>query len=210
MITLYTAATPNGEKPAILLEELKLDYTIQKVDLKQGEQHHPSFTNINPNGKIPALLDARGAESITVFESGAILIHLAEVAQQFLAPTGQARANTLAWSFWQVGGLGPMIGQWGHFQNAEGNHSYAQARYFDESIRLLNVLEERLAAVDYLAGEHYSIADMMNFSWADGGLKFMRGANADEVPEYPAIANWISNISVRSAVEQARDKINSL
>lgn len=210
MIDLYTWNTPNGQKPALLLEEIGLDYTLHGVDIGAGEQHAFGYLKLNPNGKIPTLVDRRGDTTVTLFESGAILLHLAETANLFLPPSPQGRADALNWAFWQVGGLGPMIGQWGHFLNAEGQHGYAMERYLTESLRLFGVLESRLAGAPYLAGADYSIADMMVFPWAEGGLGFLRGQATDRVPDLPAVDTWISRIAARPATQSARAKLQHL
>lgn len=203
MITLHTWNTPNGQKPAILLDELGLEYEIALVDIGAGEQSAAPFKSLNPNGKIPALQDA----DVTVFESGAILLHLAETHGRFLPETGQARADALAWTFWQVGGLGPMIGQWGHFLMADETLPYAIERYLAETIRLFEVLEARLAAEPYLAGDTYSIADMMSFPWAKGGLQYLDSAAADRLQPLPATRRWIAEIEARPAVSRAMARL---
>ena len=203
MITLHTWNTPNGQKPAILLEELGLDYDIVRVDIGAGAQDTPAFRALSPNGKIPALIDG----DVTLFESGAILLHLAQKHAAFLPEGGQARADALAWTFWQVGGLGPMIGQWGHFLMAPENLPYAIERFLAETLRLYSVLEARLGAQPYLAGDTYSIADMMSFPWAKGGLSYLEGAAADRLPPLPATRRWIAEIEARPAVARAAARL---
>ncbi len=206
MIVLHAWDTPNGQKPAILLEELSLDYDLRAVDIGKGAQDAPAFRAISPNGKIPAMEDG----DVTLFESGAILLHLAVNHGRFLPTSGQARADALAWTFWQVGGLGPMIGQWGHFQMADGDHDYAQERYLAETLRLYGVLEGRLAEAENLAGADYSIADMMVLPWAKGGLGFLENAAADRLPDLPATRAWIDRIAGRSAVARALERMAAL
>ncbi|KIT18232.1 glutathione S-transferase family protein [Jannaschia aquimarina] len=206
MIVLYAWDTPNGQKPAILLEELGVDYDLRAVDIGKGAQDDPAFRAISPNGKIPALVDG----DVTLFESGAILLHLAVNHGRFLPTNGQARADALAWTFWQVGGLGPMIGQWGHFLMADGDHTYARERYLAETLRLYGVLEGRLAKAKNLAGPDYSIADMMVFPWAKGGLGFLEKAAADRLPDLPATRAWIERIAGRPAVAQALERMAAL
>ncbi len=153
-IELYTANTPNGQKPAIMLEEIGIPYQIFPVNIGQGEQHTDTFLAINPNGKIPAIVD----NGQRVFESGAILIYLAEKSGKLLPTDGKNRSAVLAWTFWQVGGLGPMIGQWGHFsRSAPEKIPYAINRYLDESVRLLNVLNTHLTDRTFIADD-YSLA----------------------------------------------------
>jgi GST-like protein len=200
MIDLYTWGTPNGQKIPILLEEAGLPYTVHPIDLAKGEQHDPAFLAINPNGKIPAIVDRLPDGDITVFESGAILIYLAEKAGRFIPEAPAARMECLSWLFWQIGGLGPMVGQWNFFKRQKEPNPAALQRYFDESLRLFGVLEHQLAKRDYLAGD-YSIADIANFTWARAG---MRGL-ADDVPDlaqrFPGVERWLTRIALRSAVQ---------
>lgn len=191
----YTWNTPNGQKPSIILEELALDYTIVTVDIDAGEQDDPNYRKINPNGNIPSLRDG----DLTVFESGAILHYLAEKHGRFLPADGQARLDAMAWTFWQVGGLGPMIGQRGHFLNADGDHDYAAKRYLGETLRLYDVLEARLTQADYLAGADYTIADMMAWPWASGGFDFLDKQANERVGELSATRDWCENIRQRAA-----------
>jgi GSH-dependent disulfide-bond oxidoreductase len=202
MIELYTANTPNGQKPAIMLEEIGLPYQIFPIDIAKGEQHTASFQAINPNGKIPAIVDRDIEGGQRVFESGAILIYLAEKTGKLLPAQGRDRAEALAWTFWQVGGLGPMIGQWGHFSHAAPEKiPYAINRYLDESVRLLNVLNQHLTDREFITDD-YSIADIMNYTWASGGLNFMRSANADKVEHLTALDRWVNAIGDRPAVKK--------
>ena len=203
MITLYSWNTPNGQKPAILLEALGLDYTLVPIDVSNGEQHGPDFEKLNPNEKIPTLQ----LGETTIFESGAILVTLAEQNDRFLPSTGQARADALAWTFWQVGGLGPMIGQWGHFLMADETLPYAIERFLSETLRLFAVLEKRLSGNPFLAGDAYSIADMMSFPWAKGGLEYLENAAADRLPDLTNVRDWIDRINARPAVKTALARI---
>lgn len=199
MLTLHTWNTPNGLKPAILLEELGLDYEVAMVDIGKGDQHQPAFRTISPNGKVPALVDG----DVTLFESGAILIHLAEKHGQFLPAAGSERAETLAWTFWQVGGLGPIFGQWGHFHNLEQKQDYAIERYLAESIRLLEVMDKQLAGNAYVAGDAYTIADMMIFPWIKGGYRLLQNAPQERLPQLDATRAWMAKIAERTAVKGA-------
>lgn len=205
MLELHTWNTPNGLKPAILLAELGLDYDLIQVDIGAGDQHQPGFRTISPNGKIPALIDG----DIKLFESGAILLHLAEKHGRFLPTSGAARADALAWTFWQVGGLGPIFGQWGHFHNLEKTHDYALERYLAESIRLLEVLEKQLIENTFVAGEDYTIADMMIFPWIKGGYRFLQNAPQDRLPELSATHAWMAKIADRLAVKTAIARLKS-
>jgi GSH-dependent disulfide-bond oxidoreductase len=201
-IELYTANTPNGQKPAIMLEEIGLPYQIFPIDIAKGEQHTASFQAINPNGKIPAIVDRDIEGDQRVFESGAILIYLAEKTGKLLPTQGRNRSEALAWTFWQVGGLGPMIGQWGHFSHAAPEKiPYAINRYLDESVRLLNVLNQHLTDREFITDD-YSIADIMNYTWASGGLNFMRSANADKVEHLTALDRWVKLVGDRTAVQK--------
>jgi GSH-dependent disulfide-bond oxidoreductase len=196
MLDLYTWNTPNGQKAAIMLEEIGLPYQIFPIDISQGAQHTDTFLAINPNGKIPAIVD----EGQRIFESGAILIYLAEKSGQLLPTDRQNRAEVLAWTFWQVGGLGPMLGQWGHFaRSAPEKIPYAIDRYLDESIRLLNVLNRHLEGRIFIAND-YSIADIMNYTWAASGLNFIRSTHPDRVENLAALDRWVKTIGDRPAV----------
>ncbi|WP_299488359.1 glutathione S-transferase N-terminal domain-containing protein, partial [Acaryochloris sp. IP29b_bin.137] len=163
MIDLYTFTTPNGYKPAILLEELRLPYTIHKVHIGQGDQFKPEFVAINPNSKIPAIIDRQ--KDITVFESGAILIYLAEKTGKFLPSEPGDRAKVIEWLMFQMASVGPMFGQLGHFRNSAPEQlPYAIGRYEKETQRLLGVLDRQLANTPYMAGD-YSIADIATYPW---------------------------------------------
>jgi GST-like protein len=196
MLKLYTWTTPNGIKPILLLEELGIPYEMHWVDIGKGKQHEPAYLRINPNGKIPALED----DGLPIFESGAILIHLAEKAGRFLAPSGRARSDALAWLFFQVGSVGPMFGQLGHFLHAEEKVPYAIDFYRKETERLYGVLDQRLGEAEYLAGE-YSIADMATFGWA-GAMSRLR---IDPAP-YPNVTRWLARLGERPAVQRAQAK----
>jgi GSH-dependent disulfide-bond oxidoreductase len=193
MIHLHTWTTPNGIKPLIMLEELELKYETHWVNIGKGEQLKPDFLKINPNGKIPALVDG----DTTVFESGAILIHLAERTDRFLPKSEKERAETLSWVFFQVGGLGPMMGQYGFFSRQEEKIPVAIDRYKKETERLLGVMNQRLGETEYLAGE-YSIADMMSYGWAKAYDRF--GISADSIPN---VAKWIERLNARPAIQRA-------
>ena len=203
-ITLYAWNTPNGLKPAILLEELGLAYDIVPIDIGKGDQHAPSFRALNPNGKIPALVDG----DVTLFESGAILLHLADKHDAFLPKDGQARADVLSWTFWQVGGLGPMMGQWGHFTRAPEAVPQAIERYLAESLRLLEVMEGRLQANAFLGGEAYSIADMMSYPWVAGGYRLLQKAPQERLPKLDAVRAWAESIGARPAVQAAKARFS--
>ncbi|MDB4977683.1 MAG: gst7 [Myxococcaceae bacterium] len=194
MLKVYTWTTPNGIKPLIMLEELGVPYETHWVDIGRGQQHEPSFLRINPNGKIPALLD----DDVSIFESGAILVHLAEKTGRFLPSSGQARSDALSWLFFQVGGIGPMFGQLGHFLHAPEKIPYAIARYRGETERLYGVLDKRLAEVEYLAGE-YGVADIATVGWAGAIPRFGIAAET-----FPHVSAWLERVGKRPAVQRAR------
>ena len=165
MIELLTAATPNGHKASITLEELGLDYTVTAIDLSKLEQKEPGFLAINPNGRIPVIIDRENAD-FAVFESGAIMHYLADKTGHLIPSDPKGRSVVNQWLMFQIGGLGPMMGQANVFSRyTEQKIDYAIQRYQNESRRLLEVLDTRLAQHEYLAGD-YSIADIANFSWA--------------------------------------------
>ena len=161
MIDFYYWPTPNGWKVSIMLEECGLPYRVVPVNIGRGDQFKPEFLAISPNNRMPAIVD----DGVSVFESGAILLHLAEKSGCFMPTDSRGRKETLEWLFWQVGNLGPMAGQLSHFVNyAQGEHTYSHQRYANEYNRCLGVLERRLERRDYILGD-YSIADMASFPW---------------------------------------------
>jgi GSH-dependent disulfide-bond oxidoreductase len=196
MIDLYTSTTPNGRKVTILLEELQVPYRLHHLDLSKGEQKTPEYLAINPNGKIPALVDEDGPQGkVTIFESGAILVYLAEREGKLLPREGQARYETLAWLMFQMGGIGPMFGQAGFFKHAKEQVPFAIERYLSEARRLLDVLEGRLATSPYLAGE-YSIADIATYPWVASGTAFLA------LETDPNVRAWLERIGERPAVKR--------
>ncbi len=211
MIELYTHATPNGHKVSILLEELSLPYRLHLVDLTRNEQFTPEFLAINPNGKIPVIVDpdGPGGRLITVWESGAILIYLAERTGSDLLPrAGAERYATLQWLMFQVAGVGPMMGQAGHFTlYATERVPYGIDRYVKESRRLLGVMERQLAAHPWLAGERYSIADIATFPWTNSALRIPGLAAASgELDDWPNVVRWRRALLGRPAVQRGLDK----
>jgi GST-like protein len=195
MIDLHTAATPNGFKVSIALEELAVPYTVFPVDLRRGQQFTPEFLRINPNNKIPAIVD-HDAGGLTIFESGAILVYLAEKTGRLLAPSGPARYAALQWLFFQVGGTGPMFGQAHHFRAyAQEKIPYAIDRYTNEARRLAGVLDRHLADTPYLAGNDYTIADIANLPW----LRLHEKLGID-LATLPHLVRWMSEIQSRPAV----------
>ena len=210
MLHLYTWNTPNGIKPIIMLEECGLDYRLHAIDIGSGAQKSDAFLSINPNGRIPALIDtdhagtgAMGETSgLRVFESGAILLRLARHTNRFLPTDPQAEADCLAWCFWQVGGLGPMVGQAHWFQSNAPDNAQGLKRYREESARLLGVMERGLTDRDYLAGD-YSIADMMCWKWAEAALDALDG-------DWPRLGAWARRIAERPAVRRAVERAKAL
>jgi len=193
MIDLYTWSTPNGRKISIMLEEAGLPYTAHKVDISKDEQFKPEFLKISPNNRIPAIVDRENGQS--VFESGAILIYLAEKSGKFLPASGPGRWQTLEWLMWQMGGAGPMIGQVHHFlRYAEGKSPYAEERYLKETQRLYGVLDRRLAQVQFMAGD-YSIADMATFPWA-ARHQWQR----IDLNDFPNVKRWYLAMAARPNV----------
>jgi GST-like protein len=204
MISLHTWVTPNGRKASILLEELGVAYEVHPINLGQNEQFSPTFLAISPNNKIPAIVDddAEGGP-LTVFESGAILTYLAEKYGRFLPASGPARYKTLEWLHWQVGGLGPMLGQLGYFEKFSKEKSpLASARFTAEADRLLTVMDKRLAESTYLAGEEYTIADIAAYPWVVTATTFLGDVLADRMISKPALRHWMVTVGKRPAVQR--------
>ncbi|HEU4342122.1 MAG TPA: glutathione S-transferase N-terminal domain-containing protein [Candidatus Binatia bacterium] len=201
MIDLYYWTTPNGHKITIYLEETGLPYAIKPVNIGKGDQFKPEFLAISPNNRIPAIVDndpAGGGKPISVFESGAILQYLAEKTGKFLPADLRGRTEVMQWLFWQMGGLGPMLGQNHHFRNyADEKLTYAIERYVKETERLYGVLDERLADREFVAGP-YSIADMACYPWIV--LHERQGQNLDD---FPNLKRWFETIYRREAVQRA-------
>jgi GST-like protein len=196
MIDLYTYKTPNGRKPAILLEELQLPYIIHKVDLSKGEQFSPEFVALNPNSKIPVLSDRD--TGITVFESGAMLIYLAEKTGKFLPTEPKSRANVLQWLMFQKANIGPIFGQLAHFRNAAPEKlDYPLERYQKETSRLLGVLEQQLSTYPYLAKD-YSIADIATYPWVVIAAPHL----GLPLQQFPHVLTWMKQMEMRPAVQK--------
>lgn len=200
MIDLYTFATPNGRKVSVMLEELELPYRTHVVDITKSEQFKPDFLAINPNNKIPAIVDSDGpgARPLTVFESGAILIYLAEKTGRLLPASGPERYDVLQWVMFQMGGVGPMFGQYNHFARfASEKIPYAIHRYTEESKRLLRVLDGRLEGRNFVVRD-YSIADVILLPWVDSHAK-----NASQLlEEMPQVRRWLAALWQRPAVQR--------
>lgn len=202
MIDFYAARSPNGRKISIMLEECGADYRVHFVNLEQGEQFKPEFRLINPNSKIPAIVDNEGECSVTVFESASILIYLAEKFDRLLPRTPAGRAACISWTVWQVANVGPMFGQSHHFRSvAKEECLYAVERFSKEAARLVRVLERRLSQEAFLAGD-YSIADIAVFPWIRVALDSMVSNFPDLVGETPSIRRWFAALSERPAVQR--------
>jgi GST-like protein len=201
MIDFYYWPTPNGWKVAIMLEECGLDYRMIPVDIGRGDQFKPEFLAISPNNRMPAIVDRDDDTGpVPVFESGAILIHLAERTGRFLPRSKIGRKETLEWLFWQVGNLGPMAGQLSHFVNyALGEHAYSRKRYADEYNRCLGVLERRLDKREFIV-DGYSIADMACWPWV-----LIAKPLGQPLDAFPNVARWRETIKRRPAVQRGVD-----
>ncbi|WP_111412280.1 glutathione binding-like protein [Billgrantia lactosivorans] len=196
MIDFWTWTTPNGRKVSILLEELGLPYRTHAVDITRGEQHAPAFLEVSPNNKIPAIRDSD--TGLALMESGAILIYLAEKAGRLLPTEFEQRHRTLEWLMWQMGGLGPFLGQAHHFLHFHpGKAPYAEERFHGEAQRLYRVLDTRLADHAYLAGDEYTIADIASWPWVSR-YEWQRIDLAD----YPNVKRWYVEIASRPAVQR--------
>ncbi|KML67683.1 GSH-dependent disulfide bond oxidoreductase [Pectobacterium peruviense] len=202
MIDLYYAPTPNGHKITLFLEEANLPYQLHRVNISKGEQFKPEFLAISPNNKIPAIVDTQPAEGdtpISLFESGAILLYLAEKHGVLLSSSLRERTATLQWLFWQVAGFGPMLGQNHHFNHyAPQPVPYAIERYQQETQRLYRVLDKHLQDSLWLAGENYSIADIATYPWV---VSYAR--QRIDLDDYPAVKAWYTRISDRPATQRA-------
>ena len=204
MITLHTWTTPNGRKASIALEEFGLDYEVKPVNLGKDEQFDPEYLKLSPNNKIPAIIDhdAPGGP-LSLFESGAILVYLAEKTGKFLSPSGPARYAALEWTFWQVGGLGPMLGQLGYFvMRSKDKPPEAVERFTTEAHRLLSVMEKRLKDHPYLAGADYSIADMACYSWTFAASTLLKQGAPGAWGDFPSIERWLKTVGDRPAVKR--------
>lgn len=197
MIDLYTASTPNGRKVSVALEELELPYTVHVLNLRKGEQKTAEFLARNPNGKIPAIVDHTSEGDVTVFESGAILIYLAEKEGRFLPRDAAPRARVLEWLMFQMSAVGPMFGQLYYFtKTAKEPLPAAIERYGNESMRILGVLDGQLGRCEFLAG-HYSIADMATYPWVSAFASFGGGLDG-----FANVARWRGACAGRAAVQR--------
>jgi len=202
MIELYTWTTPNGRKVSVMLEELGEPYEVIAVDIQAGDQTKPEFLAVSPNGKIPAIVDndADGGP-VSIFESGAILIYLGEKFGRFYPTAAGARADTLQWLMFQMSHVGPMLGQLNHFLNQapKGSSDYAIERFMNESLRILGVLDGRLAEREFLAGE-YTIADIATYPWVAAAWTPFTAMLPEKVAELPNVGRWIEANAGRAAV----------
>lgn len=208
MIDLYSTATPNGHKVHILLEELGLAYRVHHIDIGAGDQFKPEFLAISPNNKIPAIVDADGPDGtpISLFESGAILMYLASKSGRFLGTTDREKFTTLQWLMFQMGGVGPMLGQAHHFRiYAPEKIEYAYNRYTNEAKRLYGVLDRRLVDSAYLAGDAYTIADIATFPWTRSYKN-----QGIELSDFPHVQRWFDEISARPAVQRGVEVLAGL
>lgn len=209
MIDLYYWTTPNGHKVSLFLEEAGLPYKVHPINIGEGDQFKPDFLKIAPNNRIPAIVDQHptdGGAPISLFESGAILLYLAEKTGQFIPKDLRGRQEELQWLFWQMGGLGPMAGQNHHFsQFAPEKIPYAIKRYVDETARLYGVLDRRLADRAFVAGEDYSIADMAIYPWI-----VSHKWQSQRLEDFPHVRRWFNSIKERPATVRAYELVQKV
>jgi GST-like protein len=208
MIDVYSTATPNGHKVHIMLEECGLPYQLHHINIGEGDQFKPEFLAISPNNKIPAIVDSDGPDGkpISLFESGAILIYLASKAGKFLGNTDREKYTTLQWLMFQMGGVGPMLGQAHHFRiYAPEKIQYAIDRYTNEAKRLYGVIDKQLSNTLYIAGNEYTIADIAIFPW----LRSWKNQGIDWA-DYPHAKRWFDTIAARPAVIRGVEKFTHL
>jgi len=200
-IQLYTWDTPNGRKISVALEEMGLPYTVHPVNISKGEQFDPAFLAISPNNRIPAIVDpdGPGGKPVSVFESGAILLYLAEKTGQFLAASGPARIAAWEWLMWQMGGFGPMLGQRHHFGDVkdENDRRYGLERYSKETLRLYGVADKHLAQALFFAGDHISVADFAILGWA-----WRHPRHEVDLADFPNVKRWYDRLMDRPAVQR--------
>ena len=208
MIDVYSTATPNGHKVHIMLEECGLPYRIHHIDIGASDQFKPDFLAISPNNKIPAIVDTDGPDGkpISLFESGAILVYLASKASKFLGNTDREKFTILQWLMFQMGGVGPMLGQAHHFRlYAPEKIEYAINRYTNEAKRLYGVIDKQVSKTPYLAGNEYSIADIATFPW----LRSWKNQGIDWA-DYPHAKRWFDEIAARPAVKRGVEVLANL
>jgi len=206
MITLYGMSSPNVIKVFLMLEEIGVDYTFERCDVILGEQFDDRFRSMNPNGKVPVIVDNSSDDGpITIFESGAILFYLAEKAGQFLPAVGHERYHVVQWVMFQMGGVGPMFGQAIHFRDRPAGNDYAVERYKRELVRLCEVIDAELEKRTYMAGDAYSIADMAIFPWMRTCTRYF-----SEIDLGSATRRWYDAISARPATVRALEVVDGL
>jgi GST-like protein len=208
MIDLYALTSPNVQKIFIGLEEMELAYTVIPVDVWKGDNFKPEFRKINPNGRIPAIVDhdGLGGAPYTVFESGAILMYLGDKTGRFFPADTRSRYDVVQWLMIQLTGIGPIFGQFTHFKRfAGGGNDYAMSRFQTEVRRLYEVLEQRLGKTAYLGGEEYSIADIATFPWIRN-----HEFHTVKLDEHPNVARWFKAIAERAAVKRAIAKVDGI
>lgn len=201
MIQLHTWGTPNGKKASIMLEEIRLPYEVHPINIGQGDQFKPEYLAINPNNKIPAIVDddGPGGKPFTLFESGAILMYLAEKSGKLWPADTRQRYTVIQWLMFQMGGVGPMFGQANYFYRLEEKVPYAIERFKREALRLYNVLNKQLGQREYLAGE-YSIADIAAYPWV-----WRHEMHQVRLEDFPNIKRWYDAISARPAVQRGME-----
>lgn len=201
-IELYSLGTPNGQKVSIALEEMELPYNAHKINIMEGDQFKPEFIKINPNSKIPAIVDPEGPDgkSLSIMESGAILVYLGQKSKKFYPEDPRLQSEVLQWLFFQMGGIGPMFGQFGHFfkyAKDKCDHPYPIERYTNEAKRLLKVLDTRLAGREFLVGEQYTIADMAIMPWVRCLDVFYNGKEQLGLDQYKNVNAWVDRLIKR-------------
>ena len=205
-IQLYSLPTPNGQKVGIVLEELGLAYEAHRINIMEGDQFDEELVTVNPNSKIPAIIDPEGddGEPLAVMESGAILLHLATKAGRLLGETAREKSEVLQWLFFQVGSVGPMFGQFGHFyRTAKGKtDTYGEERYRKETTRLLGVLDKRLADREWIAGP-YSVADNALVPWVQA-LDYYEAKDTVDYDRFTNVQAWVERFSARPSVQRGR------
>jgi GST-like protein len=201
MIQLYTWGTPNGKKVSIMLEEIGLPYEVHAINIGQGDQMKPEYLAINPNNKIPAIIDTDGpgGKPFKLFESGAILMYLAEKTGKLWPADMRQRYTVIQWLMFQMGGVGPMFGQANYFYRLEEKVAYAIERFRKEALRLYNVLNKELGQREYVAGE-YSIADIATYPWV-----WRHDIHQVKLEDFPNVKRWYDAISARPAVQRGMD-----
>ena len=203
MFTLYTWKTPNGRKASIALEELGLPYAVVPVDLSTGAQRDPAYLQLNPNNKIPTLVDEEGVDGrVVVFETAAILQYLADKTGRLMPREGQARADALGWLTWTVAGLAPMLGRWSGFKRMDPPDPAGLKVFTEEVVRLFGVMERRLAERPFLTGADFGVADISAWTWTAAMLPRVREEPGAELGPTPHLDRWVEEIGARPAVKR--------